>query len=602
LTEQFGSIKIGFEALFQVELFTSSNLTKQNMEATGGFQIVNKKDNEYETFNLKHVENGYVSNRGGNLLICVGAFSKPRSANPILDGVQYLEQAFKIPSFLAGRDKRQKTEDYIVSSFGSFRRAGEVISGRTFPDRFMKSPDTAIDRLRYWRKDDLFQLMEKTSGAIVPSNDFYANLGLALTGYPDNASSTGWDAVFDYFVGNDISVILDPAAVAKRERQDEDRRKKRELQNKRSKETAMEIVSSAIDYNEGILIYEEYIQQGREQLHFEAFNMSKHIMVVHELAYNNPNDAENDKRKFTAIILPLTKKDASGDWKVCGLHAVYLERTSGVWDKADIDLPKKDLSTWSDDTGMLSNMSTCNGNDVLYVGEGNETIASFFGALLEPVMRKAEELVIAKTQNNGDFGGGCFQNMVKSEALGLLDFDVKFSNTATRLQTAEISDYDEVNLIVDRDRSGAGMRACMIQRHKLEEDGVIVNFILPPSLRVPIFIYLNDYVEATSLKNCIMECDYWRKIDLLLERDWLSAGKEYKSRYESFIVIPDNYQGYIDSIDYPHLIKQSDIDKDIVPKGVDWDDAIKLNPGYAFEVDDLMYRLEQKQLAKQAVA
>jgi len=647
-TSKYGSIEDGFAVFCGVKLSRSAAIARKTIETSKGFYIVSKSGDEFNTFNLCHVDDGYAAYKGGNLLVCIATFIKGKVNNPMVTGKELFEGAFGIPGFLAGKTKVQNTEEHIERLFGSFRRAGEIITGMTFPDNFKKNPESELDRLRYWKKDDMFQLMHKQHGPIATPTDFMANVGLVVSGSTSNLHAAGWNAVFDYFIGNEISFTVDPKVEADRIQRKKEQARKLEAKNKHSKEKAMEIVSRAVHHEEAALIYQEYIQQGRKQQHFEAFNLSKHIMVVHDVEYNNQEDIKNDKRKFTAVILPLTKQDENGNWKVCGLHAVYLEKVNGIWDKANIDLPKKDLSTWSTDTGMMSNMFTSKDSDILYIGEGNETMASFFGALLEPIKEEAEEVIqssdwfkqklssvsnelassfdyIFKTISEYKDKEGCrpewaedklskffarlspslkeeYKKGVRDEMLESVDFDVKFTNTATRLQTAEINNYKQVIIVGDRDRSGTGYTASLKLREILTEMDVEAEIIFPPSRKVPLYIYLNESSIPTSLERCIEECNYWRGVDSLLKAEFISEGKAYNSRYESFIVIPDNYKGDVDNIDYPHLIKQCDIDKNVVPKGVDWDDALRVDPQLAFELEDLFYRLEDKQLANQQVA
>ena len=549
LISDFGSIFEGVQQLLGVTLYVSPRQTRENIETTHGYQFVAKRGDENNSFSLKHLDEGFVSSRG-NVASLLGSFLGYRDLEAIKAGYKLFEKAYNLPMWLIGPECRDKGKEYCIAKYGSLLEAGQILAGVKVSEcpQYTGQHWAETKGYRLTKAGD-FAVVHLTEGHVAAPVDFYANIGACMDARGSDASRLGWDVVYNDVIGSD-NIVVDTESVRRKMAENEAERLANEQKKfEKNKAKSLAIFNSRVSENVAHEIYAEYISKGREQSHFENVGLSPQISVVHNLEYFCDGDDKNNGRKFTAIILPLVKL-VQGQYKIRMLHAIYLEKVNGVWDKANVIQAKQDLGKFSHDTGLVVNLSVYN-NPLLYIGEGNETVASYYGAMVE--------------------------------RYGAPNADFKCTNTASRLASADIHGYKKVRLLVDRDRSGTGMTSCMKKRAELESEGVDVEFLIPPSSKVPIYIYTSAN-EACSIEACIEECKYWRQIDADFKNYWLKTGDSYKSRYQAFVVVPDDFE--LNGIDYPFIIRKSEIDENVIGKGVDWDNVLKISPDFAFEIED----------------
>tara|TARA_B100002049_G_scaffold180623_1_gene137550 strand:- start:13179 stop:14945 length:1767 start_codon:yes stop_codon:yes gene_type:complete len=552
VVSDYGSVFEAVKAILGVTLFTSTNLTKENAETTHGYQYVQKRGSENKVFSLKHGDEGFVGN-SGCLFSLLGCFYGYRDKEAVIQGYKLVEQHYNIPMWLVGAESRNKGEDYLLSKYGSYLAAGQSLTGLNLYKCPVKTGQRWEETQGYRLLDDKgdFAVVHLTEGYVAPAKDVFANIGACLGARGRDASQRGWDAVFEDVIGSG-DILVDTEEVRRKQAEWQAERDADEAETfAKNKEKSLGIFERCLPDEEAHAIYAEYISKGREQSHFENTGLSPNIKVVHDLEYYCKGDDKNNGRKMTAIIMPLLKLE-NGQYKIRMLHSIYIEKINGVWSKADVKMAKQDVGKFNNETGMLSSICLMD-NPILYAGEGNETVSSYYGAM--------------------------------TQRYGVSPADFKCSHTASRLKGAEIEGYKKVRLLVDRDRSGTGMWSCMCKRYELEDSGVEVELMMPPSTKVPIYIYYKPGSDATTLEECIEECQFWRDVDADFKAYWESSGQQYKSRYEAFVVIPDKCTEEI-NVNYPHIIRESDIDINVVPKGVDWDHVLKISPDIAFELED----------------
>lgn len=550
--EKFGDLKTAFEAICDIQLPNGQRIATQQMDTCFGYYTVQYGSDD-STFNIKHVDDGFVGAKG-NILNCIGAFFGYRDLEAYIKGKEVFEGFFKIPMWLVSDKKRQLGEEYLISQYGDMLSAGLAITGLTLYKCPVKTKQNRDQTGGYRLLDDKggsFKVIHVNSGDCGSGADIYSNIGMCLCGDWGQATSVGWEAVYNDAIGKGSNFQMSDDVRKKLAEERAQREADEKAKFEQNHADAIELYQRRIDTDEGHRIYSEVIQKGRGQAHFEGVELSDSIGVVHDVPYYCKGDDKNNGRLMTAVVFPLVVKE-NNEFKVKALHLLYIEKIGGVWSKANVDMAKQDFGKWGDNRGSLTNIAVSN-SGVLYAGEGNETVASYCGAVVE--------------------------------RYGILPGTFKASHTASRLTSSGLScsEYKQVKLLVDRDRSGTGIASCMKLRAELEDKDIEVDLIMPPSCKVPIYIYVNDSHDATNLQSCIEECAFWREVDSDFRNGW---GQQYSSRYEAFVVIPEKYRGDISNVNYPHIIHESEIDKKVIPKGVDWDDALKFESSLAFELED----------------
>lgn len=405
--------------------------------------------------------------------------------------------------------------------------------------------------------------------------DIFAAIGYLSGEYggTDNAqaSEIGFKVALEYYLGNcSAGVVSDEEKQRwKAERIAKVKAEKAKLKKKqdRAKAFAKEVYANQLPTAESAAIYSNYIAKGRGISSFVDMELSEHIFVS-KIKYSYEGDPR-DGEVMTAIVFPLTK--LIGDtYKILGLHAVYLDESNGVYNKADVVLPKKDLPSWCESAGAACNMYVA-GHKTLVIGEGNETVASYYGA--------------------------CKSIYANFKA------DFKFTNTAVRLGNADVTGYEDVLVLVDRDRSGTGLFTARKFQHYWESKGVNVQLVMPPSLQVPIFVVVNESAEGVNLEQSLEVANYWLQVDKVFEEQLTADGKEYKSRYKPILVLPNGFDG---ECDFPNVMTSEEHKalrkSKAIPKGVDWDDVISHGPNYITEIQNMVmqYNRKQKELASKA--
>lgn len=475
-----------------------------------------------------------------------------------------------LPKELKDGNKRQEVQRRLLDKFGDLGTALEAVCHAEFPkdSELAKKGDGDCKGFRRWitTTGDFFS----ESGAIVDvregppaKNGNFFGMVAAYYGFCGfSQCEEGFQIALAYLIDNGADVQLSDAD---RKVLDEKRAERKRVEAEKAakaKKKGISVYQRKMSVEDAHVLYEKYIRGGRGIPFFSAKGLSQHLCAVKNLSYYRKGDDANNGKAFDAILFPYGKQQ-DGRYNIYGLHAVYLDEKGGIVGKADVGLAKQDLPSWSGERGTTCELSVI-GSQHLVIGEGNETVAAFYAAF----------------ETSEDYGG---------------QFDFKFTNTASRLKNADVQSYKSVTLLVDRDLSGTGMRVCMEQKFKLEQAGVVVNLLMPPSAKVPIYIYPHKYNAANSMTRCIEQCDYWRRVDALLEEEAKSQGLNYVSRYEAYVVLDESYPKDF-KVDYEHVIRVTDIPKD-TPKGVDWDNVLEHGPEYAFELFDLFERTQSRSQA-----
>jgi hypothetical protein len=473
----------------------------------------------------------------------------------------------KIPSDLRGKEKRQNLGD-------RFRKQG--LYGGSLVMLLAQHPParTAGDCLKNW--DDCLGYRQYTgwedTGSIIQMNGVDARptgrniwLAIGLTNGADEseANRVGFDIALAHYMKGCIDSVI-----TSEDRSKWDAKRKANLANVAAKQKikedkaesfAREVFANKLTAEESAEIYSNYISKGRKIHSFVNMELSKHIFVS-RVKYSYSGDPR-DGETLTTVVFPLTVWDGEM-YKIRALHVVYLDQSNGVYDKANVNLKKRDLASWCESTGATCNMHV-DGNSTLVIGEGNETVAAYYAA--------------CKLKNPN------------------FKADFQFTNTAVRLGNANIKGYSNVLVLIDRDRSGTGLATGRKLQHIWASRGVNVQLIMPPSLNVPIFVVVKDASEAIDLKSSIEMAKYWLQVDAVFEDIALGKGKAYKSRYNPTLVLPKGYTGdcgFENTITFEEheAIKLAED----VPKGVDWDDVIAVDPKYISEIQDVASEYNNK--------
>lgn len=558
LLDRYGSIHKGLEAILE------TNLPRNKDAQTGhNFIAVYKNDDPTNSFGLKDkTTHQYNSSFRGDILSCIGFFFGADKDNRSFEGSNIFSEFFNIPTWLIGPKCRDKALEFLISKYGTLRSAGESLSNMTLyncPKKTGESWDTT-NGYRLLEDDDSFAVIHLINGNCAPKANFFANLG-AVLGYQDKyADEKGWELVFDDVIGSPSNITIDPEASARAKASAKERERKAIEKSQTALERAQDILSQAETGLKAREIYASYLTHDRGVKGITADDLSDNILLVESLKYYNIQDKENHKKCFTSIILPLVKRG-----EIHGLHVIHLEETDGKWRKANIETAKKDLTAWSTEQGSSCAIAHHEGAKSLYIGEGNENVSSYLGA-------------------------------IKSRTGFKPPHDFKCTNTATRLSGYDSSNdnYESYNILVDRDFSGAGMRHSMIKREQLLKEGKEVTLIVPPSVKLPIFIYANEDNEALTLSKCFDEADYWNAMDYVFSEKARLEGRSYKSRYKSLVVVNEKQMSKLSDTQKASAILNSELHKDDYPKGVDWSDIIAVNSELAFELADMYDRLIQE--------
>lgn len=558
LLERYGSIHKGLEAILDTNL-------PRNKDAVSGhnFIAVYKNDDPTESFGLKDkTTHQYNSAFRGDILSCIGFFFGAEKEKRSYEGSNVFADFFKIPTWVLSFEQRDLAIEFLISKYGSLRCAGESLSNLTLYKCPTKTGQNweSTKGYRLLEDDDSFCVVHLTDGVCAPKANFFANLG-AVFGYTDKAADEkGWEIVLDDIIGSPSNVTVDPQASIRAKQLEKEREEKAYNKSQTALARARDILSQAESGIKAKEIYANYLTNDRGIKGIVAEELSDHILMVEKLQYFNPSDTENHKKHFTSIILPLVKKQ-----DIHALHVIHLEKNGSEWRKANIVTAKKDLSTWSVEQGSSCTISQCDNAKSLYIGEGNENVSSYLGAIRSRIGEKPAQ-------------------------------DFKCTNTATRLSGYDSSEdkYDCYNILVDRDFSGAGMRHSMIKRHKLQAEGKDVTLIVPPSIKLPIFIYVKEDNEALTLSNCFDEAEYWNAMDVVFSEKAHSEGRSYKSRYKSLVVVNEKQMSQLSESQKGIAILDSELNKNDYPKGVDWSDIIAVNSELAFELSDMYERLLQE--------
>ena len=465
---------------------------------------------------------------------------------------------------LRGMEKRQQLQEMLRSSHGSLGAAFEAITGVTLY-KCPKETLRHVDTTRGFRRisDEDFEacgaIVHVKDGACAKKGNFFGMLA-AFEGYDGFSDhQAGYDIAEAYVFQRGYETNFSEADKSAIRAKEAERAKVAEAKKKKNKAKAEAIMSRKAPAERAHAVYQSYMQSGRNIKIFESEQLSSHICFVEDLEYFYKGDDANNGRKFPALVFPLSKRMEDGTFKIFAMHAVYLERTLKGYIKAKVEQPKQDLGSWDNERGLAVNLSV-HGNRVLFVGEGNETVAAYYAAFK------------AGKQSRADF---------------------KFTNTASRLASVCVDGYDICNILVDRDKSGAGMSNAMKLRYRAKELGKQVTLLPPPSGKVPLYVYVNDANPATTIDECIKECSYWRAVDASFANEAVKNREQYVPRYQSFVVVKDSYD-YKGT--YPYVIKESDIPANI-PYGVDWDNVIKYGASFAFELFNLFKRAAQRIVA-----
>ncbi len=558
LLDRYGSIHKGLEAILETNLPRNKDAQSEH-----NFIAVYKNDDPTETFGLKDkTTQQYNSAFRGDILSCIGFFFGADKDSRSFEGSNVFSEFFKIPTWLIGPKCRDKGLEFLISKYGTLRNAGESLSNMTLYKcpKLTGSNWETTKGYRLLEDDDTFSVVHLTDGNCAPKANFFANLG-AVFGYTDKqADEKGWEIVFDDVIGSPSNVTIDPEAAARIKASAKEREKKAIENSQSALERAQDILSQAETGQKAKEVYASYLTHDRGVKGITADDLSDNILLVESLKYYNIQDKENHKKCFTSIVLPLVKKG-----EIHALHVIHLEQTDGKWKKAKIATAKKDLAAWSTEQGSSCTIANHEGAKSLYIGEGNENVSSYLGAIKSRIGVKPPH-------------------------------DFKCTNTATRLSGYDSSNdnYECYNILVDRDFSGAGMRHSMIKREQLLKEGKEVTLIVPPSIKLPIFIYAKEDNEALTLSKCFDEAEYWNAMDYVFSENARKEGRNYKSRYKSFVVVDEKQMSQLSESQKAWAVLDSELNKADYPKGVDWSDIIAVNSELAFELSDMYERLIQQ--------
>ena len=85
---------------------------------------------------------------------------------------------------------------------------------------------------------------------------------------------------------------------------------------------------------------------------------------------------------------------------------------------------------------------------------------------------------------------------------------------------------------------------------------------------------------------------YWNALDEAFKNDAHESGKQYKSRYNSLVVMENEEEwNSLDDQQKNMSIIKSEITKDKFRKDVDWVHLLPINEGFALEIQDFYERV-----------